>query len=113
LEPGANSTAFEFTPTTPAFLRVEDNILVFNTHLTTRSIINFYSAGVLTHDRSIGSPVNVLENRPKSCQVVICPCSGIEYSLKSFLVHKNASYLCKKSLDKLDLKILKKYKLTL
>jgi hypothetical protein len=61
-KPGANPTAAEFTTTTPASIvcsrlerifKVEENNLNFKTHKDTRGVENFYSAGVVTHDRRI------------------------------------------------------------
>jgi hypothetical protein len=54
---GANPTTSEVTTTTlccirlERFLKVEDNIFVFKTHLGTRGALNFLSAGVVTHGR--------------------------------------------------------------
>jgi hypothetical protein len=49
----------EFTTTTSAlsaraYFEVED-FFVFKTHLSTRGVVIFYSAGVVTHDCKIGS----------------------------------------------------------
>jgi hypothetical protein len=37
------------------FKEEEKNIFVLKTHLATRGVVNFYSAGVVTCDRRIGS----------------------------------------------------------
>jgi hypothetical protein len=56
----ANPTTFEFTTTAPALLLArafflsEENIFIFKTHQATRGVVNFHSAGVVTHDRWIG-----------------------------------------------------------
>jgi hypothetical protein len=36
------------------FFEVEENTLAFKTHWATRGVVNFYSAGVVTHDRRLG-----------------------------------------------------------
>jgi hypothetical protein len=43
-----------------AFFSVENNIFVFEAHLATRGAVNFYSTGVVTHDRKIGSRLSRL-----------------------------------------------------
>jgi hypothetical protein len=37
------------------FTNVEESIFAFKMLLATRSVVKFYSAGVVTHDRRIGS----------------------------------------------------------
>jgi hypothetical protein len=54
--PGDDLATSEFTTTTPVFFtQVDENIFVFKTHEATRGVVNFYNAGVVTHDRRIGS----------------------------------------------------------
>jgi hypothetical protein len=55
--PGANSTTSEFTTTAPALFKVEEYIFIFKTHNATRGVVNFYNAGIVTHDRRIGCRV--------------------------------------------------------
>jgi hypothetical protein len=38
-----------------AFFEAEENIFVFKTQLATRGVVNFYSAGAVTHARWIAS----------------------------------------------------------
>jgi hypothetical protein len=57
------------------FFQVEENIFAFKTHWATRGVVNFYSAGVITHDRRIGSGfLNTVE--VVLMQAHDPPCSG-------------------------------------
>jgi hypothetical protein len=44
------------------FAKVQENNSVFKTHKATRGVVNFYSAGVVTHDRGIGSVSTFLDS---------------------------------------------------
>jgi hypothetical protein len=60
---GANSTTAEFTTTIERqrcsglvrFIKLEENTLVLKMYKATRGVVIFSSAGVVTHDRTIGS----------------------------------------------------------
>jgi hypothetical protein len=68
VKPGANPTSPEFTTTLQlagAFSKAEENSFVFKTHRATRGV-NFYSVGVVTHDRRIWLQFSFCNNKCKT-----------------------------------------------
>jgi hypothetical protein len=58
LGPGVNPTTFNFTITYNASivvggsgLHIKEDFFVYKMHKASRGVVNFYSAGVVTHDR--------------------------------------------------------------
>jgi hypothetical protein len=49
------------------FLKVEDNIFVFKK--ATRGVVKIYNAGVVTHDRRIGSLI--VHSNPRSTETTV------------------------------------------